>query len=113
MALFYQPSNGTMNKRLEMLTRLVESGQADSFARYALALEYKKAERSSEALAVFRALREADPDYLPMYYLCGTLLSELDREDEARDWFSAGIEVAAKQGESKTESELRAALEEL
>ena len=102
-----------MNKRLEMLSQLVESGHADSFARYALALEYRKAGRNDEALAAFEALRTADPDYLAMYYMAGQLLLDTDQEDQARDWLEAGVEVARRQGESKTLGELEAALAEI
>ncbi len=102
-----------MNKRLQMLVELVASGQADSFARYALALEYKKDGQSENALAQFAALRAADPNYLAMYYMAGQLLLDLDREDEARAWFEAGTAVARQQGDSKTLSELEAALAEI
>jgi predicted Zn-dependent protease len=102
-----------MNKRLEILSQLVESGQADSFARYALALEYKKAGRNDEALAAFEALRAADPDYLAMYYMAGQLLLDMDREAQARDWLEAGVEIARRKGESKTLGELEATLAEI
>jgi predicted Zn-dependent protease len=102
-----------MNKRLEMLIGLVESGRADAFARYALALEYKKEGRSDDALAAFEALRAADPGYLAMYYMAGQLLLDMERVVDARRWFEAGIEVARQQGDGKTLSELEAALSEI
>jgi hypothetical protein len=45
-----------------------------------------------------------------MYYICGEMLMDLDRELEAKDWFLAGIDVASKQGEDKTLRELEGAL---
>jgi len=53
-----------MNKRLAMLEKMVASGQADSFARYALGMEYRKEGRTVEAVATFTDLRAADPDYV-------------------------------------------------
>ena len=102
-----------MNKRLEMLRGLVETGRADSFGRYALALELRKDGQHAEALAAFEALRELDPSYLPMYFLCGQLLLDMNRESEAASWFSAGIAVAERAGDGKTLSELQAALAEI
>ncbi|MBN2196617.1 MAG: tetratricopeptide repeat protein [Polyangiaceae bacterium] len=102
-----------MNQRLAMLTELVESGKADSFARYALALEHRKARQCDAALAVFAALRRDDPDYLPMYYIAGRLLLDLGRDAEARDWLDAGVLVAQRKGDRKTLGELEAALSEL
>jgi tetratricopeptide (TPR) repeat protein len=102
-----------MSQRLELLERLVASGQADSFGRYALAMEYKKLGRSEEALAAFRDLRERDPDYLPTYQMAAALLTELDRPADAGPWLEAGLQLARRLGNDKTASELAQALEEL
>ncbi|MBK8999096.1 MAG: tetratricopeptide repeat protein [Myxococcales bacterium] len=99
-----------MNKRLEMLEKMLASGNADSFARYALALEYKREGRTEDALAAFTALREVDPDYLPMYLMAGQLLIDTRRSEEAKDWLLRGIELAKKKGEGKAQAELEAAL---
>lgn len=99
-----------MNKRLEMLEKMLASGSADSFARYALALEYKREGRTEDALATFTALREVDPDYLPMYLMAGQLLIDARRGEEAKDWLLRGIELAKKKGEGKAQAELEAAL---
>jgi predicted Zn-dependent protease len=99
-----------MNKRLEMLEKMVASGSADSFARYALALEYKREGRAEDALAAFVALRAADPDYLPMYLMAGQLLIDQSRGEEAKGWLVPGMELAEKLGESKARAELEAAL---
>lgn len=101
-----------MNKRLQMLTDLVEAGKADSFVRYALALEYKKEKRIDDALQAFEALRTADPNYLPMYYMAGQLLLDLEQPDQARVWFEQGIELARGKGDNKTLRELELALAE-
>ena len=99
-----------MDRRLEMLEKMVAAGQADSFARYALALEYQKQDRHPEALSAFEALRAADPSYLPMYLMAGQLLIDLDRGAEARPWLEAGIALAAEGGDAKTQSEIESAL---
>lgn len=105
--LVYTPK---MNKRLEMLEKLVSSGQADSFARYGLAMEYRKGGRADDALHVFETLREKDPSYLPMYLMAGQMLIDVSREDEARVWLEQGILLATKQGNGKAQNELEAAL---
>lgn len=102
-----------MNKRLEMLQGLVATGKADSFARYALAIELKKEGQGPAALAAFEELRALDPEYLALYYMAGQLLLDLDRAADARAWFEAGQEVARRQGNHKTLTELEAALAEI
>ncbi len=99
-----------MNKRLAFLEQMVESGKADSFARYALGMEYRKEARLDDALSVFQALREADADYLAMYLMAGQILLEQAKREEAAEWLVAGIEVAKKKADSKALSELQDAL---
>jgi tetratricopeptide (TPR) repeat protein len=99
-----------MNKRLMMLEQLVSEGKADSFGRYALALEYKKEGRVDDALGAFQSLRDADADYLPQYLMAGQMLLDAGRAEHARDWLSAGIELARKKGDGKALGELEDAL---
>jgi predicted Zn-dependent protease len=99
-----------MNKRLEVLLKMVQSGKADSFAHYALALEYKKEQKFDDALATFTELRAKDPQYLPMYLMAGQLLNSLSRREQAREWLSAGVEVAKTQGNSQALGELQGEL---
>jgi tetratricopeptide (TPR) repeat protein len=102
-----------MNKRLQMLEKVTAAGQGDSFAWYALAMEYRKEQRVDEALSAFQALRERDPNYLAMYLMAGQLLIESGRTDEARGWLEQGIELARRQSESRALSELETALASL
>lgn len=99
-----------MNKRLEMLEKLSTSGKADSFAWYALALEYRKEGRIADALAAFRTLRENDADYLPMYLMAGTTLLDNERAAEAVEWLEQGVALATRKSDSKALSELQDAL---
>jgi predicted Zn-dependent protease len=99
-----------MNKRLLMLEKMVQSGQADSFARYALALEYKKEGQVERALEAFSALRAHDPSYLPQYLMAGQMLIDADQKDAARAWLEAGLVLARSAGNSHSASELESAL---
>lgn len=101
------------SKRLEMLEKMTASDQADSFAWYALALEYKSLGRIDDAYATFVKLREKDASYVPMYLMCGTMLIDADRRDEAREWLEAGIEKAKAKGDMHALSELEASLHQL
>jgi predicted Zn-dependent protease len=99
-----------MNKRLTMLENLTQSGKADAFAWYGLALEYKREGRSADALGTFDKLRELHPEYLPMYLMAGQLLLAEERSDDAKAWLRSGIEVARRQGNAHALGELEAAL---
>lgn len=99
-----------MKNRLEMLERLAAAGAADSFALYALALEYRRENRPGDALRTFESLRTQDAEYLPMYLMAGELLSDQGRDEDAREWLEAGIALATRKGDAKTRGELEASL---
>jgi tetratricopeptide (TPR) repeat protein len=103
----------TENKRLALLERLIESGTADSFAHYGLAMEYKKLGRIDDALSAFTSLSEKDPAYVPQYLMAGQMLAAADRAEEARTWLEQGIAQAQRTGNSHALSELEGALSSL
>jgi len=101
---------GEPNKRLVLLERLLKSGQADSFAHYGLAMEYKKLGRIDDALSVFATLRQKDGAYVPQYLMAGQMLAGAGRSAEARDWLEQGIAQAQSAGNTHALSELEGAL---
>jgi predicted Zn-dependent protease len=102
-----------VNKRLAFLEQTTRAGTADSFAWYALALEYRKEQRWDDAVATFTTLREKDPGYLALYLMAGQTLVEAGRSAEAGDWLRAGMELARARGDGKTLGELESALADL
>jgi predicted RNA polymerase sigma factor len=101
-----------MNKRLELLLKLVASGSADAFTWYGLAMEQRKGDNPASALATFEDLSQRFPDYLPQYLMAGQLLQSLGRPTEAKTWFERGIALASRNGDQKTLGELQNALAE-
>lgn len=89
---------------------MVASGHADAFARYGLAMEYRKAGRTEDALSAFVGLREAEPGYIPQYLMAGQMLVEAGRSEEARVWLLAGKDVAQAAGDAHALGELDDAL---
>lgn len=99
-----------MNKRLIYLTDLIQSGKADAFAHYALAMEYKKEGQIAEAGAAFDRLTVAFPDYLPQYLMAGQMYLDNDQLPLAQLWLSRGLKLAQATGDGKTAAEIEAAL---
>jgi len=99
-----------MNKRLEMLEKMTGSGQAEAFAWYGLAMEYRKLGRVADALTAFQALRTQDSEYQAMYLMAGQMLIESQRAADAREWLEQGIALARKRGDFKALGELEDAL---
>ncbi len=103
----------TMASRLPLLEKLVASGSADSFTRYAFAMELRKEGLVERSLAAFTELRALDAQYVPSYLMAAQLLQEVGRSAEARQWAEAGVEVARAQGDGRAVSELGELLAQL
>jgi predicted Zn-dependent protease len=101
------------SKRLEVLLKITSTPQADSFAWYALALEYKGLGRIDDALSTFASLRQKDQAYVPMYLMCGTMLIEANRREEAKEWLQAGAVAARVKGDAHAAGEIEGALASL
>lgn len=102
-----------MSKRLEMIQKMMASGNRDAFTRYAYAMELKGLDRHRESLTAFEQLRTADPAYVPQYLMAGGVAEALGDKDNARAWYEQGIERARAKGDSHALSELQTALDTL
>jgi predicted Zn-dependent protease len=100
-------------KRLAYLEKLTREGSRDPFHWYALAQEYKGASRWDEALQTFTTLRTQSPDYVPAYLICGQMLADQGRVDEARDWLEAGVTAATAKKDMHALSEIQGVLSSL
>jgi len=99
--------------RIQILKGFLKENAADSFSRYALALEYMKLGQNDEAVREFETVQKNDPGYVATYYQLGQLYQKLGKRHEAEKTFRTGIVVAGKAGDDHTRSELEAALETL
>lgn len=99
--------------RFELLQQLVTENPRDPFARYGLALEYANRGEIENALAEFRQIIEANPDYTPAYQMAAQTLLRTGRTDEARQMLQAGIACARRTGVAKALSEMQGMLDEL
>jgi Tfp pilus assembly protein PilF len=99
------------DSRLEALKTLVEQQPANSFLRYGLAMEYRNCGHLEAALAEFRGLLAADPEYSAAYFHAAQTLERLGQLEEARALYRTGIEVTTRKGDLKTRNEMQAALD--
>ena len=92
---------------------MVAARPGESFLRYGLAMELKNAGELDGAIAEFRTLIAADPDYSAAYFHGGQTLERLHRLDDARAMYSEGIEASTRKGDLHTRDEIRAAMDML
>ena len=99
--------------RIDQLRKFIAASPDDPFPRYALALDLKAKGDARAAAGELRELLRRKPDYLAAYLQLGMILETLDEVGEARDAFVRGQDVARRQGNTHTLSELTQALEML
>lgn len=102
-----------MIDRIPLLLQYLEDDPEDAFTRFALASEYRKRGDHAAALQLFERLVADQPAYVGTYYHLASLYRELDRPEDARTTYQAGILEAGRQADRHSESELRSALMEL
>jgi len=99
--------------RLHTLLQLVQDDPEDAFARYALALEYKKQGLVDRALDELEEVIRKHPDYTAAYFMAGQYLNEEGRRDEAAVRLREGIEAARRGNDSHAVTEMQDFLESL
>lgn len=101
-----------MNKNnIKKLLQALKKNPADSFAKFALALELLKSDEVSKARVLFESILEQDPGYLGVYYHLGKLYEQQQLYEEALELYQKGVELARQQGQNRTCSELEEAIE--
>jgi predicted Zn-dependent protease len=103
----------TDTSRIDMLSQILADNPSDAFARYGLAMEYSKAGEVEAALAEFRKLLEAHPDYTAGYFMAAQTLARASRLDEARAMLRDGIASANRAGNQHARMEMEGMLAEL
>lgn len=102
-------NKGTMDRKA-LLRDVLRENPNDAFARYALALEYKKEELPGKARELLESLRLEQPDYLPTYYQLGKLIETAGDDEGALAIYREGLQLAILQHDLKTRSELEEAI---
>ncbi|MBL8179443.1 MAG: tetratricopeptide repeat protein [Bryobacterales bacterium] len=97
--------------RVQALQSLLEQDPNNSFARYGLGQAYASAGKLQEAVACYRELIAANPDYVAAYYHGGQALERMGHTDAAKEMYEAGIEACNRTGDGHTRSEIQAALD--
>jgi Tfp pilus assembly protein PilF len=99
--------------RIENLKEMLAVDPQDSFARYALGLEYMAGKDNESARDLFEELKTLDPNYVATYYQLGKVYELLGDESMARKTYEKGIYVARSQNDMHTKSELEQAMNDL
>jgi Tfp pilus assembly protein PilF len=101
------------NNRLIQLRAILEKEPEDSFALYALGLEYASMEDFDKARETFENLIRVDDSYLGTYYQLGKVYERLGENSLAREIYEKGILLSASLNDNHTRGELEQALDEL
>lgn len=92
------------------MLEFLKDDPADSFTRFALAMEFMKSGDDERALEAFEKIVEQDPQYVGTYYHLAALRLRMGRRHEALETYRAGIEVADALRDTHARAELQTAL---
>ena len=92
--------------RRQQLEALLADDPNDPFLRYGVAMEYASEGDQQTALRCLEDLIRVQPGYVPAYLQAGQALVRLDREEEARGIYRAGIAMVRKAGDAHAADEM-------
>jgi tetratricopeptide (TPR) repeat protein len=98
--------------RLEQLEKIAAKSKKP-LPWYGLAMEYRSAGEHERSLGTFARVHELDERYVPAYFMCGQLLAELGRVDEARAELVRGMSMARTVGDAHALGEMQGLLDSL
>lgn len=94
------------DSRISQLKKFIQDSPDDPFVKYALALEYVKA-NNEEASGLFDELLSSHPNYLPAYYHAADYYAETEQTEKAKEAYEKGIELSKKTNDLKAQAELQ------
>lgn len=95
-----------MSDRRHKIEAMLAEDPSDTFLQYSLAMEQRSEGMNDLAVEGFRNLTQADPPYVPAFFMAAQLLVDLDRISEARTYLRDGIEQARQQQDSHAAAEM-------
>lgn len=98
---------------LEFFKSAVEKDPDNAFARYSLAMEYRKTGALKDALEAFREIIRRDAAYVAAYLMAAQTAIDSDDESTAEQILRAGIEIATTQDNTHAASEMRDLLDSI
>ena len=96
--------------RKDMILEMLVTEPNDVFLNYALALEFETEKKYEEAEQQFLKTFQIDNEYLPCFYRLGQIAEKIRTPEQAVKYYKAGLDLAKKQGDNKTASELTEAI---
>ena len=99
--------------RRQKLEDFLAKNPDDAFTRYGVALECVKEGDLPAAESHFKALIQANPDYVPGYQIYAQTLAQNNRAEDAKTVLTQGIQAAIRAGNQHARSEMEGLLADL
>jgi Tfp pilus assembly protein PilF len=98
---------------LASFERMLAAGKDGALLRFSLGSEYLRAGDADAAAAHLARAVALDASYTAAWKLLGKALAAAGRNDEARDAYRQGIEVAERRGDRQAQREMQVFLRRL
>jgi predicted Zn-dependent protease len=101
------------SSRVEQLKAILAQDPGNQLTRYALGMEYSGAGEVDAAVAEFKQLVRANPDYANAYFMAAQALAGAERREEARALLKDGIAAAQRSGNQHAQTEMQQMLDDI
>jgi len=102
-----------MSEKLSKLQAMLEKQPNDPFLLYGIAMEYKKMNEPTKAIAFLDRCIAADRNYCYAYFQRGQICETTGDLDAAKRSYNDGIAAAKRAGDAHAQSEIEGALQTL
>lgn len=100
-------------QRIEKLMQMLAENKEDSFALYALGMEYEGMNQPDEAIKYFNKVLHLEPTNISVYYRLGIILQQKGMDDEALSMLKTGLVLLKDCKDQKTKNEFHSLIEEI
>jgi Tfp pilus assembly protein PilF len=96
--------------RIDNLLEMLKTEAEDLFLNYALGIEYLTVSRFTESEHQFKKVIALDVNYIAAYYQLGKLFEAQSQNEQALDYYRAGLEKAKLKKDNKAINEFGEAI---
>ncbi|MCG9879278.1 MAG: hypothetical protein MH472_01635 [Bacteroidia bacterium] len=101
------------NTRLQKLLEMHQENPHDTFVLYALGMEYKGLNQNDLSEVFFKKCIQQDPQYIAAYYQLALLCRDSNKETEALNYLTRGLELLKNSKDLKTRNEFQSLKDEI
>ncbi|MBC7382522.1 MAG: tetratricopeptide repeat protein [Bacteroidia bacterium] len=100
-------------QRIEKLLQMIAENEDDTFALYALGMEFEALTQFNLAVIYFNKVLKLEPDKVAVYYRLATIMHATGNDEKAISLLNKGLELLKISSDQKTINEFKSLIDEI